>query len=282
MLNSSLKKKWIADLESTTNEYKSCTQSVIQRSEFLLDQRQKSKEAIQYIEKYINSLANTPKEFEKEFDEINHNIKEFDSLTRIEYEANKGEKISGSVAGAGAVAGIGVAAFGPTSAMAIATTFGTASTGTAISTLSGAAATNAALAWLGGGALTAGGGGIVAGETLLALAGPVGWTIGGVALAGGALIANSKNKKVAQKAEKEVIVIEGEISKLSSVENEINEMAKLTIKHYTELKNQCKLFDSLDLNDYNLFNEEQKYDLGTLINNTRSLSKLMKKTIGEV
>ncbi len=33
----------------------------------------------------------------------------------------------------------------------IATTFGTASTGTAISALSGVAATNAALTWLGGG-----------------------------------------------------------------------------------------------------------------------------------
>ncbi len=46
-----------------------------------------------------------------------------------------------------------LSAFGPAAAMAIATTFGTASTGTAIAdTLFGAAATNAALAWLGGGA----------------------------------------------------------------------------------------------------------------------------------
>ena len=57
-----------------------------------------------------------------------------------------------------------------------------ASTGTVISTLSGAAATNAALAWLGGGALAAGGGGMAAGEAFLALAGPVGWAIAGVAL----------------------------------------------------------------------------------------------------
>lgn len=66
--------------------------------------------------------------------------------------------------------------------MAIATTLGTASTGTAISALSGAAATNAALAWLGGGALATGGGGVAAGEAFLALAGPVGWAIGGTEL----------------------------------------------------------------------------------------------------
>ncbi len=51
--------------------------------------------------------------------------------------------------------------------MGIATTFGTASTGTAISSLSGAAATNAATAWLGGGALAAGGGGMAAGAAVL-------------------------------------------------------------------------------------------------------------------
>ena len=71
---------------------------------------------------------------------------------------------------AGAMAGAGIAAFGPTAAMAVATTFGTASTGTAIATLSGAAATNAALAWLGGGALAVGGGGMAAGEAFLAMA----------------------------------------------------------------------------------------------------------------
>ena len=74
---------------------------------------------------------------------------------------------------AGSTVGAAVAAFGPTAAMAIATTFGTAATGTAISSLSGIAATNAALAWLGGGALAAGGGGMAAGSAILALAGPM-------------------------------------------------------------------------------------------------------------
>lgn len=58
---------------------------------------------------------------------------------------------AGTGAAAGVGAGVATLAFGPSAAMAFATTFGTASTGTAISSLSGAAATNAALAWLGGG-----------------------------------------------------------------------------------------------------------------------------------
>ena len=70
-------------------------------------------------------------------------------------------------AGAGVTSGIAVASFAPSAAMWIATTFGTASTGTAISALSGAAATKAALAWLGGGALSSGGGGMAAGSAFL-------------------------------------------------------------------------------------------------------------------
>lgn len=97
---------------------------------------------------------------------------------------------------AGIGVGVAVAALGPTAAMGIATTFGVASTGTAISTLSGAAATNAALAWLGGGALAAGGGGMAAGNALLALAGPVGWAIAGVALlSSGILLWKGKSDK---------------------------------------------------------------------------------------
>ncbi len=88
----------------------------------------------------------------------------------IEAEYNKSKT---SAVGVGA--GVGVALLGPTIAMSIATTFGVASTGTAIAGLSGAAATKAALAWLGGGALAAGGSGIAAGSTFLALAGPIGW-----------------------------------------------------------------------------------------------------------
>ena len=94
-----------------------------------------------------------------------------------------------TAAGTGAVgiaAGIAVAALTPTVAMGIATTYGVASTGTAISALSGAAATNAALAWLRRwSTCSTDGGGMTAGTALLGLAGPVGWTIAGVAIIGG-------------------------------------------------------------------------------------------------
>lgn len=75
---------------------------------------------------------------------------------------------------------------GQTAAMSLATTFGTASTGTAISSLSGVAATNAATAWLGGGALAAGGGGMAAGTVVLTTIPIVGGVVAASAISYGA------------------------------------------------------------------------------------------------
>lgn len=63
-------------------------------------------------------------------------------------EEYRASHVGKGTAAAGVAVGAGVAAFAPTAALAIATTFGTASTGTAIATLSGAAATNAAGSWV--------------------------------------------------------------------------------------------------------------------------------------
>lgn len=82
---------------------------------------------------------------------------------------------SGEIADILVKAGVGAAAAGLAAAgaygatLATASAIGTASTGTAISSLSGAAATNARLAWLGGGTIAAGGGGMAAGNMVLAV-----------------------------------------------------------------------------------------------------------------
>ena len=88
----------------------------------------------------------------------------------------------------GVGAGVAVATIGPTAAMGIATTFGVASTGTAISALSGAAATNLCISMVGWWSTCAGGGGMAAGNAFLALAGPIGWAIAGVALLGSGIL----------------------------------------------------------------------------------------------
>ncbi|MEH7148376.1 hypothetical protein V7098_26850, partial [Priestia megaterium] len=158
MLNNVLKKEAIEKLEQAVNEYEKTSKNLQNDAIKLHNIRAYSVDIIQKVEAYINTLANTPKEFEKSFEQVLVNLKSFKVLSEISYDEKEMLKLAGGGTAAGVTAGVATAAFAPTAAMAIATTFGTASTGAAISTLSGAAATNAALAWLGGGTILAGGG----------------------------------------------------------------------------------------------------------------------------
>lgn len=281
MLNSGLKKEALEALERAVEAYEHAFKVVTDKSGDLYQKRKSTADqVIQLCERYISALANSPKEFDKSISEFKAEYFRFTELAReIELESRKHEQISGSVAGAGAAVGVGVAAFGPTAAMAIATTFGTASTGTAISALSGAAATNAALAWLGGGALAAGGGGMAAGNALLALAGPVGWAIGGFALAGGVFLASKKNADVAEKATQETVRVKSDTAKLQAASREIDELLKLTQKHVDGVRNQLKELVNNAPKDYKSFTRSQKETLAALINNIESLSMLLNKKI---
>ncbi|WP_240497978.1 hypothetical protein [Williamsia sp. 1135] len=148
----------------------------------LLHQRERSADLIELVELLVNSVANTPKSFDVDFDEVDVHKAHFVAAEEFARKDLEAARRSAAGVGAGFSAGVAVSSMAPTAALWVATTFGTASTGTAISTLSGAAATNAAVAWLGGGAVAAGGGGTAAGGALLALAGPIGWTVAGATL----------------------------------------------------------------------------------------------------
>jgi hypothetical protein len=279
MFNTGYKKETIAGLKEANNKYQRVYGNTIDDIVRLHDKRVTAVKLIKQIEGFINSLVNTPKEFQKFLGEIKVNRHKFETeVHNLELESKSANKVSGSVAGAGMAAGVGVAAFGPTAAMAIATTFGTASTGTAIATLSGAAATNAALAWLGGGALVASGGGIAAGEALLALAGPVGWAIGGTALLGGGLLANNKNKKIAEKAEAETKTVKNETNKLLKLRTKVESVFVQTIEMSEHLNSLLKKITKNGINDYRSFSDEQLEQIKTLLNVTMSLSsKLCEK-----
>lgn len=174
--------------------------------------------------------------------------------------------------------GVGIATLAPTAAMGIATTFGVASTGTAISTLSGAAATNAALAWIGGGALAAGGGGMAAGSGLLALAGPIGWTIAGVSiLTSGLIFFKSKNEKDRIQNIFELI---GKRD-LKSYDLTIVELNTRLNKIDTELpilKEAAKTLNSFGV-DYKKMDKNHKLQLGTFVNLMNATTQLLTNPI---
>lgn len=281
MFNRCLKNEAIDRLEATNNRYNAIASSVRDKSVSLYNLRSmSSNEVIAAVESYINKLANSPKEFDKSFSTYKAEFKLFtDLLDELKIEADKAKRNLGSATGAGVAAGVGVAAFAPTAAMAIATTFGTASTGTAIASLSGAAATNAALAWLGGGALAAGGGGITAGNALLALAGPIGWAIGGSTLVIAGFWANSKNKEIAQKANAQRKEIEVSISTLNAAEYEIKSLISQTQQHNNGVKELLAHLKAHASNNYMEFTTAQKEKLAALINHIQSLSKLLNKKV---
>ncbi|MDA0134705.1 hypothetical protein L2D36_14210 [Vibrio harveyi] len=281
MFNHDVKKQAIVDLERADHDYKRAVETVQKLSVELFELRQYcSTELIVECEDFINTLANSPKEFEKSFSEYKAQVKEFKNvLGQIEKEVMDANLKASGTAGAGIATGAGVAALAPTAAMAIATTFGTASTGTAIASLSGAAATNAALAWLGGGALAVGGGGMTSGSALLALAGPIGWGIGITALAGGGLLARKKNGEIARKAKAKEKEIRTHNAQLDVSSTEIKRLIDLTKQHSQSMKQILSSLVSIAPSDYSRFTEEHKLSLGALINHIRSLSELLNKSV---
>ena len=279
MLNAGYKKEALDMLEIANKEYQNTYETTVKNISNLHEKRLEAVKTLKGVEAYIQNLANKPKEYEKIISEIVVRRNKFESdLKTLELESKNADKVSGSVAGAGVIAGAGIAAFGPTAAMAVAMTFGTASTGAAIATLSGAAATNAALAWLGGGALVAGGGGMVAGEILLGLAGPVGWAIGGAALVGSGMFANAKNKEIAEKAESSTNTVKMETKRIKEIDVKVGVLQKTTSALNTEIVKLITIMLQLRLNDYEVFTEDNKNNLRKMMNSAEALSK----KIGEI
>lgn len=268
-------------LESTVTEYNDAYTLMNDKGVQLYVERTRSVDTIFFVESIVNSIANRPKSFDAEFEEIHINRKKFtDSCEYANKELMEARKAA-TGAGAGLAAGASVAFMAPTAAMWIATTFGTASTGVAISTLSGAAANTAALAWLGGGALSAGGGGMAAGHALLALAGPVGWSIAGATLLTSIILFAKKKAKLNKEKNAEIAAVKENIERVKEMDTQIAELLKETVDTRSNLNEMTKKAMALYEADYLVLNQEQKNLLGALVNNTKTLAVLFGKVIAE-
>lgn len=268
-------------LQASITEYNDAYTLMNDKGVQLYIQRSRSSDTVLFVERLVNSIANRPKSFDADFAEIESERKKFtDSCEYADRELQEARKAA-TGAGAGLAAGASVAFMAPTAAMWIATTFGTASTGTAISTLSGAAATNAALAWLGGGALTAGGGGMAAGNALLALAGPVGWTIAGATLLSSILIFTSKKAKLNKQKNEEIQAIKDNTERVKEMDAKIAALLEETARIRTGLNEMLAKAFVLSGSDYLTLSAEQKQLLGALVNNTKAMAAMFGKTIGE-
>ena len=266
-------------LESSITEYNDAYTLMNDKGVQLFMERNRAVDTISFVEALINSIANRPKSFDSEFEEIDTYRDSFlNSCDFGQRELQAAREAAGG-AGAGIAAGASVAFMAPTAAMWVATTFGTASTGTAISTLSGIAAENAALAWLGGGALAAGGGGISAGNALLAMAGPIGWTIAGATLMTSILLFAKKKAKLNKQKNEEIETVKRNTEKVKEVDLQIGEILSQTNSVRTGLNEAYIKCLNMFGKDYASFDDEQKKSLGALVNYTKALSALFAKTV---
>lgn len=269
-------------LEGAITEYNNAYTLMSDRGVQLFIERIRGVDLIGNVEYLVNSIANRPKTFDSEFEEIATNRNAFLGSLDFGHRELDAARVAAGGAGAGIAAGATVAFMAPTAAMWIATTFGTASTGAAISTLSGAAATNAALAWLGGGALTAGGGGMAAGNALLAMAGPIGWTIAGATLLTSIVLFASKRTKLNKEKNEEI----KSVKKNTIIVKEMDAEISLILKETTDLRNglNTSYLGCLELfgKDYTAFTDEQKKRLGAMVNYTKTLSASFGKTVAQI
>lgn len=229
-------------MEKARKDYESSGRYANSVVHSLYSQKKKAVKAIEKAEEILKKQLDFGTENIRKIADAKSSIRLFQEAIQKEQITEKMIKDpSGSIVGAGAAGvatGAAVATLGPTAAMAMATTFGTAATGTAISALSGAAATNAALAWLGGGALAAGGGGMAAGSAILAMAGPVGWAIGGITVGATSIFVRKNNIKIAQKAEKLT-------NEIKTTKRKLDETIKNIEKSRDEIKKDTATLNNL-------------------------------------
>jgi len=282
MFNNNLKKEALKIHEKTLADYNASYGIMGKSCELLYEIRGKSVELIKLVQKVVNSIANTPKQFDTELGKIGKEITKFKETEQYAKEAYDASLKAGVNIVGGTTAGIGIASMAPTALMSIATTFGTASTGTAISALSGAAAQKAAMAWIGrtfAGFAVKEGAGMAAGQAFLALAGPIGWGITAASTGISLISLTNKNKDVAEKAVKEAKEIAKAREALDETTEKINALKAKIDRLFDDMNREKSKIMSFTNLDYLSLREEDKLFLGTLVNHTLSLSQLLNETI---
>lgn len=121
--------------------------------------------------------------------------------------------------------------------------------------------------------------GMAGGSALLALAGPISWGIGISGLIGGGLLASSKNKKIAEKANDQRYDIEKGIQKFKRAIIEIDGTVKSTNKHSKGIKDLLDILTKYAPKNYLEYNQREKEILASLINHIQGLSNLINQKV---
>ena len=236
----------------------------------IYDSRKKAVKAIRSYESFLKGLTNRDVKLDKDMAEVISIILPFEECLSFEQHPEKMVKNSDYAAAISALAGMS----GATGLVAFATLFGEASTGVSIHALHGAAATKAMLAYLGGGPLAAGGGGIVAGQAVLAAVGPLGWAIAGVFLTKGVIgrIHSKIERKIGYDSNRHQLRLTIESSKRNILGIQIS---KAEIDKIIDQLSTSSIIDFPK--DYTLLDTNQKDTLVDMVNRSKLLANEINK-----
>ena len=260
------------ELKAAVSNYNAAYTILNDHGTRLFNQRERALDLLANIENLINSIANHPKKFDAEIAEIQVKKQEFRDVCDFAKEKLSAAQKSAATAGTGVVGGMAVVSLAPGTAMWIATTFGSASTGTAISSLSGAAATNAALAWLGGGPVALGGGGMAAGKAFLAMAGPVGWSIAGATLLTSIVLFANKKIKLDKEKKAEIEAVLNNTGQLKEADAKLESLLKKTEEIRENLSKQYTQAMCCFGRSFLELSEGNQMLLGSVVNNAKALA----------
>lgn len=121
---------------------------------------------------------------------------------------------------------------------------------------------------------------MAAGQAFLALAGPIGWGITAASTGISLISLTSKNKELADNAVEEAKKIEEARESLDENTEKVNALKARTDLLFNDMnKQRNKIIGFMNL-DYLSIEDKDKVFLGTLVNNTLSLSVLLNESIG--
>lgn len=279
MFNLKLRKEALAVYQNENKRYNQSYAGMVDRCNCLGEAKANSDKLLESVEEIVNSITNTPKGFKKHVEQIAERRMFFHSAEKYAEDAHRNAVKAGIGVAGGFTAGGAMVAFGSIAARDVALTFGRISTEAAIKQLSKTVATKAAFTLLGGEAI-ASCGGIAVGETVLALAGPIGWGLMGADIIFTGYSLNRKNKKIADKAVDEARKIINARAALDQTSRNVEQLSaeiKLQLNNLTQMVNECRQYRGAD---YISLSDDSRIMLGSLVNNASSLSALIQKTIG--
>ncbi len=120
---------------------------------------------------------------------------------------------------------------------------------------------------------------MAAGNALLALAGPIGWSIAGATLLTSIILFAKKRTKLNKQKNEEIESVKKNTEKVREIDAKISTILDQTVRIKKGLDDACISCMTMFGKDYLSFDDRQKQALGSLVNDTKALSAMFGKGV---